>query len=113
MNDSEFHEVVETTLDQIEEYIENLMDVLDLDADSSRSGNVLTLDFEENGKIILNSQVANHELWVAAKSGGFHYAWKNGGWVNTRTDAVFESHFVEVLSGQLGEKCPELSLQLR
>lgn len=112
MNDSEFHDVVETTLDQLEEYIENLTDVLDLDADSSRSGNVLTLDFEENGKLILNSQVANHELWLAAKSGGFHYTFKNGAWVNTRTGEAFEVHFVQVLSAQIGQACSPLQLDL-
>lgn len=112
MNDSEFHDVVETTLDQLEEYIENLTDVLDLDADSSRSGNVLTLDFEEFGKLILNSQVINHELWLAAKSGGYHYALKNGHWVNTRSGDLFEAHFVQVLSEQIGQACTALSLDL-
>lgn len=112
MNDSEFHGVVETTLDQVEEYIENLTDVLDLDADSSRSGNVLTLDLEDFGKLILNSQVANHELWLAAKSGGFHYGLKPEGWVNTRTGENFEAHFVQVLAAQIGQACPPLKLDL-
>lgn len=112
MNDSEFHDVVETTLDQLEEYIENLTDVLDLDADSSRSGNVLTLDFEEAGKLILNSQVASHELWLAARSGGFHYKFENDAWVNTRTNEPFEAHFVQVLSAQIGQTCSPLVLEL-
>ena len=71
MTDTEFQAVVDATLVQVEEYIESLVDTLDLDADSMRSGNVLTLDFEDKGKMILNSQVANHELWLAAKSGVF------------------------------------------
>lgn len=106
MTDSEFGERVDKALVQVEEYIESLVDSLDLDADSSRAGNVLTLDFDDFGKIILNSQVANHELWVAAKSGGFHYRLDGDGWVNTRSGQPFASHFVEILSGQLGQKCP-------
>ncbi|MCE2745163.1 MAG: iron donor protein CyaY [Burkholderiales bacterium] len=107
MTDTEFHAVVDATLVQVEEYIESLVDTLDLDADSMRSGNVLTLDFEDKGKMILNSQVANHELWLAAKSGGFHYQYSNGEWLDTRSKKSFRTHFVELLSGQLGQNCPK------
>lgn len=106
MTDTEFQAVVDSTLVQVEEYIESLVDTLDLDADSMRSGNVLTLDFEDKGKMILNSQVANHELWLAAKSGGFHYQYVDGQWRDTRSKVPFKTHFVELLSGQLGQACP-------
>ena len=108
MTDSEFQAVVDATLVQVEEYIESLVDTLDLDADCMRSGNVLTLDFEDKGKMILNSQVANHELWLAAKSGGFHYQYADGQWVDTRSKTPFKEHFVQLLSGQLGQQCPSL-----
>lgn len=106
MTDTEFQAVVDSTLVQVEEYIESLVDTLDLDADSMRSGNVLTLDFEDKGKMILNSQVANHELWLAAKSGGFHYAYSGGEWLDTRSKVPFKRHFVELLSAQIGLQCP-------
>ena len=108
MTDTEFLAVVDATLVQVEEYIESLVDTLDLDADSMRSGNVLTLDFEDKGKMILNSQVANHELWLAAKAGGFHYRYCDGEWQDTRSKIGFKTHFVELLSGQIGQKCPPL-----
>lgn len=106
MTDTEFQAVVDATLVQVEEYIESLVDQLDLDADSMRSGNVLTLDFEDKGKMILNSQVSNHELWLAARSGGFHYQYADGEWRDTRSKVPFTTHFVELLSGQLGQNCP-------
>jgi CyaY protein len=112
MTDSEFLTLVDSTLVQVEEYIESLADGLDLDADSSRSGHVLTLDFADKGKMILNSQVANHELWLAAKAGGFHYAFREGMWVNTRTDEPFSAQFVALLSGQVGEVCPPLGFDM-
>lgn len=110
MTDTEFQAVVDSTLVQVEEYIESLVDTLDIDADCMRSGNVLTLDFEDKGKMILNSQVANHELWLAARSGGFHYKLQDGQWVDTRSKAPFSSHFVDLLGGQLGQACPPLVL---
>lgn len=108
MTDTEFQSVVDATLIQVEEYIESLMNTLDIDADSMRSGNVLTLDFEDKGKMILNSQVANHELWLAAKLGGFHYRYSNGEWLDTRNSIPFKMHFVQLLTTQLGQVCPPL-----
>ena len=106
MTDSEFFAQVDNTLLQVEEYIEKLVDTLDIDADCIRSGNVLTLDFEDKGKMILNSQVSNHELWLAARSGGFHYGFKGGQWCNTRTGELFVLNFVQLLGQQLGIECP-------
>jgi CyaY protein len=103
MTDTEFHAVVDATLVQVEEYIESLVDTLDLDADSMRSGNVLTLDFEDKGKMILNSQVANHELWLAAKSGGFHYQYSNGEWLDTRSKKSF--NVISRLFTRAGRAC--------
>ncbi|MFN4327285.1 MAG: iron donor protein CyaY [Limnobacter sp.] len=111
MTDTEFQALVDHTLVQVEQYIETLTDTLDLDADSSRSGNVLTLDFEDHGKMILNSQVANHELWLAARSGGFHYKHNGQAWVDTRSGSPFAEHFVQLLAGQIGQPCPALALK--
>lgn len=108
MTDSEFLALVDATLVQVEEYIESVASTLDLDADSSRSGHVLTLDFEDKGKMVLNSQVANHELWLAAKGGGFHYTWRDGAWCNTRTSESFATQFVGLLSAQVGLVCPPI-----
>lgn len=112
MTDTEFQALVDSTLIQVEEYIESLVDTLDIDADCARSGNVLTLDFEDKGKMILNSQVANHELWLAAKAGGFHYVFKNGCWENTRTAERFDAHFSALLAAQIGVVCPPIRLNV-
>lgn len=111
-NDSAFLKAIEATLNQVEQYIENLDEMLDLDADTSRAGNVLTMDFADKGKLILNSQVANHELWLAAKSGGYHYKFTGAGWLETKAAEAFELHFVKVLSEQLHQPCEPLTLAL-
>ncbi len=107
MTDTQFLAVVDATLIQVEEYIESLVDRFDLDADSMRSGYVLTLDFQDKGKIILNSQLASRELWLAAKSGGFHYAIVEGQWIENRSKNLFKTHFVEILGQQIGQICPD------
>lgn len=64
--------------------IENLIDACERDLDYSRSGNVLEIELENGSKLILNRHDANQEIWLAAKSGGFHYAWQNGMWLSQR-----------------------------
>ena len=74
MSESEFLELAEATLSAIETGLDRAAEQGDLDVECSRSGNVLDIEFVENGThIIVNSQAPMQEMWVAAKAGGFHY----------------------------------------
>ena len=85
MTESEFLALADQTLGAIESALERASNGSDLDVECSRSGNVLEIEFVENGsKIIVNSQTPMQEIWVAARSGGFHYKHANGRWLNTR-----------------------------
>ena len=103
MNDTTFFQQVDETLLALEESIETLADTLDLDVDISRQGYVLTIDFEDFGKVIVNAQGAVKELWVAAKSGGYHYRWVENTWRNTRDNTDWRSSLSAILSQQLGQ----------
>jgi CyaY protein len=86
MGDSEFLDAVEGTLDDIEARCE----ASGADITAERSGNVLNLEFDDGSRIVVNSQVAMHELWVAARSGGFHLRLKDGMWHDSRSgDELF------------------------
>ncbi len=88
MSESEFLALAEATLTQIATALDRLNDEDVLDVECSRSGNVLEIEFIDNGtKIIVNSQAPMREMWVAARSGGFHYkrAWAMNG--STRATA--------------------------
>ena len=85
MTESEFLALADQTLGAIEFALERASNDSDLDVECSRSGNVLEIEFVDNGsKIIVNSQAPMQEIWVAARSGGFHYKRVNGQWLNTR-----------------------------
>jgi len=84
MSETEFLERVDQTLDRIEAAIEAAVDAGDSDIELSRSGGMLTLEFDNGSKIVINSQAAMHELWVAAKAGGFHFRLDGNTWRNTR-----------------------------
>ena len=65
-----------------------------IDIDTQRTGGLLELSFPDGSKIIINTQPPLHEVWLAARDGGFHYRWAAGRWVNTRDG----SEFVQALS---------------
>lgn len=91
MTDTEFNLLVDRTFEEIDRAIE----ASGIEVDVELTGGILELTFENDSKIILNRQGATHEVWVAAKSGGFHYVWRDGKWCNTRDG----SELFEFLSG--------------
>lgn len=85
MTESEFLSLAEAELNQIEIRLERAADTADMDLECSRHGNLLEIEFIETGsKIIINTQAPMKEIWVAARSGGFHYRFKEGQWFDTR-----------------------------
>lgn len=83
--------------------VERTVDEADADIELERSGNVLTLEFENRTKIIVNLQPPMSEIWIAAKAGGFHYRYIDGEWRDTRTGTEFFSALTAYASEQAGE----------
>lgn len=103
MTESEFLKQAEATLGRIEAELEGLADGTDLDVECTRSGNVLEIEFIDNGsKIIVNSQAPMQELWVAAKSGGFHFKQQDSKWIGTRDGAELFTALSQMISAQGG-----------
>lgn len=69
--------------------IEEALDEAGLDVDCLKAGNVLEIEFDSGEKIVVNRHVPNQELWIAAKSGGFHFARRDGQWIAARDGAEF------------------------
>jgi CyaY protein len=103
MSESEFLALAQATLAAIETGLDHVSDNSDVDLEYSRSGNVLEIEFISNGsKIIVNSQAPMQELWVAAKSGGFHYKREAGRWINTRDGSELFAALSAMMSAQAG-----------
>ena len=98
MTDSEFHAQAEATLAAIERAIE----AVDLDAEIERSGSVLTLEFANASKVVVNTQAPMQQIWVAARSGGFHFAWSDGAWRDTRDGRELFAALSTIVSSQGG-----------
>jgi len=78
MNESEFDKKATDTLLTIEQGIEESGADIDFEA----AGGILTLEFANGTKIIINKQGAARQIWIAAKSGGYHYGFVDGQWIN-------------------------------
>jgi CyaY protein len=99
MTDSDYLTRAEAVLAAIEQ----AADDCDADIEFERSGNVLTLEFENKSKIIVNLQPPMQEIWIAAKSGGFHFKFADGRWVDTRNGREFFESLSEYATQQAGE----------
>jgi CyaY protein len=100
MDESEFARLAEQALQQIERRIE----ASGVDADCELKGTgVLELEFPDGGRIIVNSQSAMQEIWVAAKSGGYHFRRDGTRWVNTRDGSELFAALSGYVSQQAGE----------
>ncbi|MEX0942817.1 MAG: iron donor protein CyaY [Pseudomonadales bacterium] len=100
MQDSEFHDEVDGIFDEIELGIDELEDDVDVDS----SGGVLTLTFPNGSAAIFSRQVANHEIWIAAKSGGFHLHKDGEHWFCGLTKESLEQIVHRVFVEQLGRE---------
>jgi CyaY protein len=99
MSDSEYLTRAEAVLAAVE----RSLDDTDADVEFERSGNVLTLEFENGTKIIVNLQPPMQEIWIAAKSGGYHFRFVDGEWRDTRNGTEFYSALSEYATQQAGE----------
>ena len=103
MTETEFLDLAEAVLDRIEAAIEEAGEAADVDVECSRSGNVLEIEFVDNGsKIIVNTQAPMKEIWVAARAGGFHYRHADGQWRDTRDGSELYEALSRLASQQGG-----------
>jgi CyaY protein len=102
MTETEFLALIDQVLDSIESQADDWAASLDVDVEASRSGNVLTMVFEDNTHVVVNSQAAMQELWVAARSGGFHYRYDGQHWNDTRGGPQLPDALSQICSAAAG-----------
>lgn len=99
MDESEFNVLADAELARIEAALEQCGAEIDIEP---KPGGVLEIEFENGTRIIINRHSAAREIWVAAKSGGFHFRPAEGGWRATRDDAELYAMLSTLVSEQAG-----------
>ena len=108
IDDKQFYQLGSNLLQSIEVALEAADDELDLDLDVERQGgNVINIRFRDKSVIVVNTQPPLHEIWVAAKSGGYHYRWAGTTtqplWLDTKTGKELLSDLSQFASAQAGQ----------
>jgi CyaY protein len=97
-SESEFHRAVDAVLQRVESAVESAGS-LDVDLE----GGILTVTCADGSQVIVNRQTPNREIWVAARSGGFHFAARDGAWRDTRSGEELFASLASILRSQSGE----------
>ena len=107
MNESEFHTIADQTIADIQDAIDDS----GADIDYEEVGGVLTLEFENGSKIIFSKQPPVMQLWMAARSGGFHFDYDEVGqqWICDSGDREELFTMLGRLSSEQGGEPVELT----
>ncbi|MDB5954486.1 iron donor protein CyaY [Ramlibacter sp.] len=102
MTDLEYLDRAEALLASVEASCDRINESSDADIDNQRVGGMVTLTFEDRSQIIVNLQKPLHEVWLAARAGGFHYKWDGAGWRDSRSASEFFADLDRYASEQAG-----------
>lgn len=93
MTENEFNELA----DAVFQRIEHTIDTSNADMDYDSNGILLEIELADGSKIVVNRHVPNREIWLAARSGGFHYAFQDDRWFSQRDGSELYSKLGELL----------------
>ena len=102
MTDSEFMDRAEQVLKAIEASCDRINDETSADIDNQRTGGMITLVFANRSQIVVNLQKPLHEIWLAAKQGGYHYTFDGQHWQDTKGQGEFFASLSRRASEQAG-----------
>ena len=101
LSEARYHDLV----DAAQEEVEDAFDDSALDVDLENSGGVLTVRFANGSQLILSRQPALRQLWVAARSGGFHFDYDEDAalWICDSSEERLSELLARVTQEQGGE----------
>ncbi len=99
MTSSEFDSLADAMLERIARAVEE--SGADCDCEPKGSG-VLELEFADGTRIVVNRHSAARQIWVAARSGGYHFRWNGSDWVDTREGSELLAALSRLVSEQSG-----------
>ena len=103
MTDLDYLNHAEKALAAIELACDRINDASDADIDNQRTGGMITLTFANRSQIIINLQTPLQEIWMAARSGGYHYKFDSGQWLNTKDASELFAALTDYASDQASQ----------
>ena len=103
LTDAEYRRETNVLLARIEATADRWLQEDVIDIDTQRTGGLLELSLPDGSKLVINTQPPLHEVWLAARAGGFHYRWVDGRWLDTRDGSEFFAALSQHVSAQAGQ----------
>lgn len=101
--DAVYEAAARQAIARVESCVDRWLDEDLIDIDAARSGGMLTLSLPNRSQLIINMQPPLHELWLAARQGGFHFRFAGEQrWQDTRTGQDFFQVLSDCASDQAG-----------
>lgn len=97
MTEIDFNQAADSALDRIEQALEDA----DLDFETPADG-IIEVEFDDGSKIVINRHGVAREIWVAARSGGFHFKPQAGDWVDTKSGEPLYDKLAALIAAQGG-----------
>ncbi|WP_426132981.1 iron donor protein CyaY [Pseudomonas sp. PWP3-1b2] len=100
LTEARFHDLVDAT----QEKLEDIFDDSGLDVDLENSAGVLTVKFENGTQLIFSRQEPLRQLWLAARSGGFHFDYneEDNNWQCDSSDELLSEMLARMVQEQAG-----------
>lgn len=96
-HEGDFNHAANAMLAKIEQVLEDA----DLDFETPADG-IIEVEFDDGSKIIINRHSVAREIWVAARSGGFHFRRDADDWVDTRDGTPLAAKLASLVAAQGG-----------
>ncbi|MGA9701997.1 iron donor protein CyaY [Pseudomonas sp.] len=100
LTEARFHDLVDAT----QQALEDIFDDSGLDVDLENSAGVLTVKFENGTQLIFSRQEPLRQLWLAARSGGFHFDYneEDNNWQCDTSDELLSEMLTRLVQEQAG-----------
>lgn len=103
ITDLQFLDLAEDVLQAVEQACDEFNEAAEVDIDNRRTGGMVTLVFPNASQIVINLQKPLHEIWLASRSGGYHYRFDGHRWMDTKGQGEFFAQLSQSASDQLGQ----------
>ncbi len=100
MTETEFLDRAEATLEQVASSVDRAA----IEAECNLSALVLTLDFDDGARMVVNAQTPMRQLWLATRAGGMHFGFDGRNWCDLRSGEEFFDALSRVVSEHLGRE---------
>lgn len=108
LDEATFRQLSDATLARFARYFADFdPDELDF----RESDGVLTLEFADKARYVLNRQAGSHQMWYAAGARAWHYDWDaaRGEWRDDRDGHELGANVLATVSARLGRALPALN----